>query len=193
MIKSFSKLKKFIKDNLLIVILLVVFTIFTFSFEGWDGILKLIIGVAGINFAYQQWKINLQNAKINEDKLRLDLFDKRLSIYNSIMDLINIIVTSGGVTNEEISKFRYRTRETNFFFDKDIIDYVEEVYQSAVKFQSIEGKFQNMDSFIDGRQKEDMNELADRRTKAMEWFGDQFYQCRNIFEKYIGFKISVED
>lgn len=192
MIKHLVKLKEFTKKNSWVVILLLVFTVVTFSFEGWDGFLKLIIGVAGIIIAYQQWQINLQNTKINEDKLRLELFDKRLNIYNSIMDLIYTIVSTGDVTDEEIRKFRYKTREVNFFFDKDIIDYEEEVYRKAVEFQHFERKLNRIESSEGGRQNLEFDTLVDNRTSAIEWFGNQFYQCKKIFEKYIGFKVSVE-
>lgn len=96
---------------------------------GWDIIASfvavltpLIIGLLGVYIAFQQWKTN-------HLKLKFDLYDRRLKVYDLLMQFLDNV---GGLENPTIDLELYRKfRETGFLFNSEIESFLYEIYDKA--------------------------------------------------------------
>src|SRR4051794_532478 len=114
------------------------------TLDQWLHLISIIITaalgvVAGI-IAYQQFKLNknlsseqsrlaTEQLRLNEAKLKFDLYQKRLALFMILRDFASQIA----ITNEEIDagKFYRDTIECYFLFDANEYAYFDEVYQKA--------------------------------------------------------------
>lgn len=130
--------------------------------DNYLGIITTIIAVIGAYIAYQQ-------QKINKHKLRLDLYDRRLNIYRSIMNFISTVTQDGEVNIEDIIKYKVLTSDAEFLFDKEVKEMINEIYNNALKFRK--KNIKNMDD-----------------TDLLAWFTEQYDTVNEIFQKYLSFK-----
>lgn len=80
----------------------------------------LVVGFVAATLTYWQWRTT-------NDKLKIDLFDKRFSIYAATMKILSATVESGSCSNEQIIEFMRNTKGIEFLFDKEIESYSEEI------------------------------------------------------------------
>jgi hypothetical protein len=82
-------------------------------------------------FAFWQWKAT-------NDKLKIDLFEKRFAIYAATMKVLGNAVQSGNCSNEEIVEFVRSVKGIEFLFDKEIGLYEKEIRKKLNELRSSE-------------------------------------------------------
>src|SRR5215831_8725840 len=85
------------------------------------------IGVAASFLAYQQFKIS-------KSKLKFDLYEKRLELFNRLRDYASEVAMTNPDWNETLDKagkFYRDTIQCRFFFDKDVSNYFNNVYENG--------------------------------------------------------------
>lgn len=140
------------------------------------GIAPLIIGLLGAWIAFQQYQTNRQ-------KLKLDLYDKRIKLYNYIMSAIYAAQTK---KRDEIyakyQEFDSHLYEISFLFDKGI---EREVYEIVSKIDEL------IIVLEDYEQKSTEQNLkpADRHKVAetRQWFNSKKATLKSLFEPYLSF------
>lgn len=85
-----------------------------------------VIAFIAVYIAYQQWNTNRQ-------RLKLDLFDKRFSIYQSAQTFLSDVIREGSVEQEGLEKYRLGILNSIFLLDKKTSDYLWELYSTASK------------------------------------------------------------
>ena len=70
-----------------------------------------VIGGIGAYIAFRHWKLD-------HDKLKLELFDRRLAAYQRLKDAVTPIAASGKVTHEDTDRFARAMYDMRFLFDK---------------------------------------------------------------------------
>lgn len=80
----------------------------------------LIVSVGVGYVAWQQW----QTAR---HKLKLDLFDRRLRVYQATKDLVNTMMLHGRISDEELGRFYADIRGAEFLFDSDLRSYYTKI------------------------------------------------------------------
>lgn len=83
-----------------------------------SALLTPTIAVLASVIAYRQWRTA-------QNKLKLDLFDRRFSVYEASRDLLASIVTSGKAKDEEVFKFLIATREAKWLLNAEVANYLE--------------------------------------------------------------------
>ncbi|WP_344760064.1 hypothetical protein [Luteimonas lutimaris] len=78
------------------------------------------MAVLGVFIAYRQWRTA-------QNKLKLDLFDRRLLIHTAARDYISSVMTSGRSTSEAEYAYLAGTRGAKWLFNDDIVDYLDKV------------------------------------------------------------------
>ncbi len=145
--------------------------------EFLSAILTPIIAVIVTYIAIRQWKTD-------HDRLRLDLYDKRFKVYQSIMDILSIISQNGDISLEEISQFTIKTNESKFLFENEIPDFIENIIENSIKLHFLEAKIkQNANTDI-----AKIKEKVEESSGLVNWFYDQFKTSNNLFLKYLSFK-----
>ncbi len=130
--------------------------------ENYIKVITIIIAVIGAFIAFEQWRIN-------KNKLRLDLYERRLNVYRSTINFIGTAVRDSNIEIEKIIEFRTATSEAEFLFDKEVREKLDIIYDNAIKlrYRSIK---ENDESAL------------------LFWFSNQYDEVTNIFRRYLSFK-----
>lgn len=100
-----------------------------------------MVAVLGILIAYRQWRTA-------QNKLKLDLFEKRFAVYAATRELMSAIMTSGSVQDPAMFRFFADTREAKWLLNADIAHYLEkELRHKMLHLQALEGE---LDGFAIG-------------------------------------------
>lgn len=84
------------------------------------ALLTPTIAIFGASIAYRQWRTA-------QNKLKLDLFERRLFVYEAARDYLGSIYTSGKTSPEAEFKFLSGTRGAKWLFDDTVVQYLDKV------------------------------------------------------------------
>lgn len=96
-----------------------------------QALLTPTIAVAATAIAFLQLYLARQ-------RLRLDLLDRRLRVFESTRELIAKLIWHGTVREDEIRDFRIATSEARFLFDQKIEKYIDDIWERAVKVEHLD-------------------------------------------------------
>ena len=95
------------------------------------ALLTPTVAVLGSFIAYRQWRLA-------QNKLKLDLFDRRFSVYEAARTLLASIMTSGKANDEEVFKFMLATCEAKWLLNASVAEYLDkQLYHKAVDLQAL--------------------------------------------------------
>lgn len=77
-----------------------------------------VVAVLGAAIAYRQWQLA-------QNKLKLDLFDRRFKVYEAARNLLASIMRTGSVEDQELSKYFLATREAKWLFGPEVAEYLD--------------------------------------------------------------------
>lgn len=83
-----------------------------------SALLVPTVAILGALIAYRQWRTA-------QNRLKLDLFDRRLVVYEAARDYISSVMTSGKTTNEKEFEFLAGIRGAKWLFDEDVTQYLD--------------------------------------------------------------------
>ncbi|ODS32495.1 MAG: hypothetical protein SCARUB_02396 [Candidatus Scalindua rubra] len=131
-----------------------------------------------------QYQTNKRQQLINEEKFKLDLFDKRFKVYEATKYLFTQILQLGNIDLQKIRKFRLITMDAVFLFDDEIHKYLEkEIHLKALKINNIVKKYKDLP---EGSKKV---ELCREQAEIVNWFRDEYFKLQNVFSPYLKFKV----
>jgi hypothetical protein len=137
----------------------------------------LIVGALGVYIAYRQYKVN-------KDKLRLDLFEKRLEAYEKLQEYFNHFIAEGWVDNEAIRLLNLARYKSIFLFDNEVSDYIDKVQAVAIEMRKLQMKIHGSNALPDG---EERNKACDRESEIFQWHLDQQKDSPKQYIKYLKF------
>ncbi|MGD1038139.1 MAG: hypothetical protein ABR878_13380 [Roseiarcus sp.] len=105
---------------------------------------------------FLQWRTAHQRAV-------LDLFERRIAIYDSIREVIDEIVRLGVVTNEAVRKFERAIDKVPFLFRNDVESYLYDLRKTMISHHA-----------LDGSGDESSTNAQDRHFKKIGRFYDEF-------------------
>jgi len=98
----------------------------------FQALLTPVIAFFAVYVAASQWNTA-------RSKLRLDLFEKRYTIYEATQKFIGSIVTSGKVRDDSMFEYMTATRAAKWVVSHDVDEYLErDLYKPAIELQSIQ-------------------------------------------------------
>lgn len=131
------------------------------------------IALLALVIAYQQWRIA-------QNKLKFDLFDRRMRVYEAAAALLASILTSGKAKNEEILKFMAATREAKWLFNAAIAQYLdEELYRKGLDLQALDSELQDLPVG------EERSKNVQSQSRLKKWFSDQYAVLDEKFGPYL--------
>ncbi|MEW6143605.1 MAG: hypothetical protein AB1598_01160 [Thermodesulfobacteriota bacterium] len=140
-----------------------------------SAVLVPIIAILTAYIAYQQYRTN-------KNRLRFELYDKRFEIYLSIKTFISYIVSKADVDIDRAFQFLRETREAEFLFDKEILEYTDEMYKKALKIHAIVASYESLPT---GDRR---TELVNEQLSLVTWFSSQVEIASKKFSKYLSLK-----
>jgi len=108
----------------------------------WTQVLAALltptITVFGSFISYRQWCTA-------QKKLKLDLFEKRFTVYDAARTFIASVMTSGKAKEEEMYKFLSGAREAKWLLNDDIATYFDEqTWKKAVELQTLDAMLEGV-------------------------------------------------
>lgn len=134
------------------------------------------IGVAVVVLAYQQFKIS-------RSKLKFDLYERRLKLFNVVREFCGRVAMEGKINARDSSDLYHDTIERHFLFDQEIISYIGNVYERSKQLQRTRLELERP------RLTEDEKQALDRQLVAqMTWFYDQAENISRVFSPELSIK-----
>lgn len=138
-----------------------------------SALLVPIVALLGLLIAYRQWRTA-------QNKLKLELFKKRLAIYSAATDFINSVMTSGKATDEQLRSLIQGTKEAKWLLSADIATYLdEELYAKGVDLQCLSAELEG----IPVGEERTSNVHGQRSIKL--WLNAQYGILDEKFAKYL--------
>jgi len=141
------------------------------------ALLTPVIAIIATYIAYQQYRAN-------QLKLRHELYDRRLLLYNAVAEFLAHIVREGKADRIQLMTLLQKTRESYFLFGKDVSEYVTELYKKGVDLEHYDTELHHSNLPVgDERQR-----LAQANGELLKWFGHQF----DVAQQKFAAKLSLE-
>jgi hypothetical protein len=110
---------------------------------------------------------------INRRQYRLALFEKRMVVFNSTMNMIASVLTSMKPTLDQCVQYMRETRDHELLFGPEVGDFINEVYKKAVALLTYNSVGVN---------------AAKQQEEVVEWFNQQMGEARKVFLRYLDFR-----
>jgi hypothetical protein len=138
-----------------------------------SALLTPVIAALAVFIAWQQWQTN-------RNKLKFELFDRRLVVYQAAQDLLSVVTGSGDVPSEKSFEFLMRTRAAKFLFDDEIDQYLyRELYAKAVALQTLNSELKDVPVG------DERSRLARERKEVFDWFAAQIEALDRKFSPFL--------
>lgn len=102
------------------------------------ALFTVVVGLLGAYIAHRQFKIN-------QDKLRLDLFSKRLEAFEKLQEYFGHVFREGRVKPDALQPLWEARYKSRFLFGKEIEDYLDTLWKRAIEMQSVYRKLYHDD------------------------------------------------
>ena len=103
-----------------------------------SALLAPVVAVLGSLIAYRQWRLA-------QNKLKLDLFDRRLKVYEAATGLLYSVMTSDRAKDEELLKYMVATREAKWLLSPAIAEYLDtKLYHKAIDLQTLAAELEDV-------------------------------------------------
>ena len=141
------------------------------------GFITLVLGSLGTWIAYNQYRTN-------RDKLRLDLFEKRLEAYEQLQRYFSCLEHDGHVGHKAILILNQARYKSLFLFGDDINKHIEEVAEKGREMLKIHQKLYGAKALPVGEYR---SEICDKEAELMEWNIDRQENSYKLYAKYLKF------
>ncbi len=148
----------------------------TSMLELLTALLTPLIAAIAVYIAYQQWQTNRR-------RLDVDLYDRRLRIYETVTKYISAVLTTLHPTLEDLLEFRRSTAEADFLFGSDIRKYLDDLFAHGLELRKWQEKYR--DSTQDYPADDDHNTVVEGQTSESSWFADQHEIALRRFKEYL--------
>lgn len=86
--------------------------------------IAVVLGLMMVYVAWQQWRTN-------HHRLKLELYDRRLKVYEGLIEFLKHITSEKIVTEQLMSQYITAVASSEFLFNDDIIELLGEVGHKA--------------------------------------------------------------
>jgi hypothetical protein len=116
-----------------------------------------------------------------DNKLRLDLFDRRYKVYDAARQLIVHIISRANLDDSQLCKFNAETLDAEFLFDADVVSFLDALRDQALKIQAARKLLECSPAG------DEHSRQAQIQHDAIQWFRDQLRPMTTVFKSYLGF------
>jgi hypothetical protein len=96
------------------------------------SIASVLVSAGAVVVSRAQWKLTSQ-------KVRFDMFDRRLQAKEALLGLPDALIGKGKITSEAFENFRVHAYLCRFLFPGDGAEYIGKIYQIALRAVMLEG------------------------------------------------------
>ena len=137
--------------------------------------------VASVLIAFAVACILYLQYRLARQKFKLDMFDKRFSVYKATQKLLTIILVKGELEQQALFTFRADTQDAVFLFGQDIPSYLERIDKQVLELMVIPSRSQDLPVG------EERTRLCERKTELIGALMDELPRLKDIFAPYLKF------
>jgi hypothetical protein len=138
-----------------------------------------VVALVASAIQYNQWRTA-------RDKLRLDLFDKRMEIYNQLSMFVERQMHKERFTPEEMAAFERSMNSAQFIFGRETSAYIATLKSHLGEFRRAFVRWKDQEK-EGGLVSEDQMQTAAEMTRAEAAFHDQWRRADAYFLRYLNF------
>jgi len=149
---------------------------------------SLIAASFAVRIAASQRDIARRQAGIAEEakrvataKLNLDLFEKRLTIFNATWEQIGLSARGEPYEYKHLGLWFNKIHEVAFLFGTDIEAYFKEIRKRAIDEQQLLGEIKRGGMYVD-------QAVRDKHKALQEWFLQEAEDIKSHFLPYLSFE-----
>jgi hypothetical protein len=157
-----------------------------FSFLNTSG--QLLIAGLLAYIAYQNYLLNVSSSRVEKDKHRLELFDRRHRVFRATQELFKAFFQDGTVKQEHLHKFVIDSSDAEFLFESDLDSYLKTMRDKAIQMGIIRFRFEAERPMAEA----DRKKLAQEQFELSGWFIEEHKTLSDKFRKYLHFSIHQE-
>lgn len=143
------------------------------------GYWKLVTILVAVFVAY----VSYRQYRIDREKFKLDLFEKRFTVFSAARKLLSIVLRGAKADLKDLFEYRAAVAEATFLFDEDITDYLDEIDKQFLRLHTTEAKLKG------DLVAEERNKLIDENDKTLGWLIDQLPELKTRFSPYLKFRV----
>jgi len=148
-----------------------------FALQILQGLLAPVIGLTTLYIAWQQWETNKR-------KYLLDRYERRLRIYQCVVEMLGSVSRDFRPQFPELFKFTYDTAEAAFLFGAEIPAYIDEIFKRAVALNT--ANFEYRDLFQGSAPPGyDHQRIVNEAKEQKKWFTRQLKVATGKFRSYL--------
>jgi hypothetical protein len=146
------------------------------ALEVFKGLLTPMIAIVTAYIAFQQWKAN-------ERRLVLDRYDRRLKIYQRVVEFIGLACRDFKPEPHDVVAFQAATAEADFLFGPEIGAYIRELSGRAMASRIAHLEYR--DSTQQWPAGYDHEKVVAEMQRHSEWLAEQHGVAREKFRRYL--------
>ena len=135
------------------------------------ALLTPVIALAAIWIARRQ-------SKINRNRLKLELFDRRFEVYSKVAAFLSQIMIDGKVQDGADMEFLRNTKTASILFDDKIKDLISEIYSKAVRLHALGAE-------LDALHGDPRIENLEGQTEIKDWISQTLINLEERFKPYL--------
>jgi hypothetical protein len=129
--------------------------------------------------------IAFQQYQTARHRLRLDLFEKRLAVYEAAKSLIQTAIRDGNLKTDRIFEFVRDSRQAEFLFDQPLVSYLEAIRAKSFRFSHLNEQLHEIRIPVGPER----TKVAEEETQLLNWFMEQAQGAASAqFRPYLSFR-----
>ena len=156
---------------------------FIAAVAAWIAFRQFRIAARQSEISLKQSEISLQQAETAKNKLKLDLFEKRMAIYEVVQETIRKAANGGKLDQEDQIKFIVGTRSAKWLLGEEVYEYIDKTLWHKL----IDLDLHN--SMSEGsRGDPERTKHIHARADTIKWLVKQFSEFDNLCKEYLSLK-----
>lgn len=138
------------------------------------SIATLFLSLAVVVIAWQQYRVA-------ENKLRLDLFDRRYKVYDATRKFLIQIAQYNSFEEPELVNFAAGISDAEFLFGADVVEYLKQIRKRALDMRDHQ-------AILEQELRDDeLSRRAHTEQDHRSWLKKQITDMASVFAPYLGF------
>jgi len=134
----------------------------------------VLVAAAVAYIAYRQHSLA-------KEKFKLDMFEKRFSVYKATQRFLTVIFQSTRVDVDKLFEFRRDTQDATFLFGQEIPAYLERLDKQALDLMAIADRCRDLPVG------EERTRLCNEETQLLQALIGELPNLKNVFASYLRF------
>lgn len=147
--------------------------------EVLSALLTPAIALIALFIAYQQYRVN-------QFRLRHELYERRLRVYKAVQSFLSDIVREGGTDYPRCAEFYREASEAVFLFEPSVQEYIEEIYSKAIDLVAAKERLYPPDGSPGLPVGDERTQVSQAKADLLKWLVKQLSASKELFRAKMG-------